>query len=127
MRKIESKYSYITKNFIPFSDKNVNSFSRLSLGFAAQTPKRWSHEIEFSYSGQLPPINHNQRITSEHLLESSFYSIQYALSKVLSAQNKYFQFSIGLGLNAYQSKFHNEKSETTTFFSFQEKKRWSNT
>lgn len=82
---------------------SLKRFSRFSVGAGIETNKFWNHELEVSYSRNLPPIEHSSRIPHKSDdVKRHFFALQYDLYSRFEARGNWY-FRTGFGISPYIS------------------------
>lgn len=119
VKRVDRDYDGSVKDYVRTENYHT-LFNRISIA-GTLIAERWAHELEVSYTNDIPPLEHEFRNSEELDLKSSYYSLQYEISKMFNPKDKQLQFSAGLGLNNYWNKMNHEASIIISEYPFYER------
>ncbi len=117
------KVSYYNSQTNSTTNSNNVNFSRISLAFAINTRKNFTHEFEILipelsksiYNVKLP-LNYSFQDDEAREGTINTYSLRYELSKVLSDPFKKIRFNLGLGMNPYFTETEYEPKASYAYY-----------
>ncbi len=107
VRRIEVKGVNSNKKL---NNVSVSSLKRISLGVSLSHSMKWNHEVEISFLGDIPPIEHELRVSEVGNLKNKFYSLHYELSKPLSDEDSRLTVLLGAGIEGYWGELYYDRS-----------------